>query len=70
MRSYTIALVAVLCLGLAPHNTKVFICTGPNAEAYHFSRNCRGLSNCKHTVKEVAKGDAIKLGRRICGWED
>jgi hypothetical protein len=50
---------------------KVYLCMSNAAEVYHYSRDCRGLSNCKHEIIEVSKEEAVNsYGRRICGWED
>lgn len=68
----TLSLAAVLCWGLAPAPTadNVYICTGPTAYAYHLSRSCRGLSNCKHSIETVSRSKAESAGRKLCGWED
>ncbi len=31
----------------------VYICGSKGAKKYHFSKTCRGLSNCKHEIKQV-----------------
>lgn len=52
-------------------NTKVFICVSEGAYAYHYKKNCRGLGNCKHEIKEVTLEEAFKKGKKkLCGWED
>ncbi|WP_300665152.1 hypothetical protein [Fluviicola sp.] len=48
----------------------VFICDSPNATAYHYKRDCRGLNNCKHEVKKTTVAEAEKIGLKLCGWED
>lgn len=51
-------------------NSTVYIC-GPNGAArYHFTKNCRGLSSCKHGIYTVSKSKAQELGLTLCGWED
>lgn len=45
---------------------KVYICTGSSATTYHASKNCRGLSSCKGSIKEVTKDEAISMKRRPC----
>lgn len=51
--------------------TYVYICDSDGAKKYHYSKNCRGLSNCKHTIKKVTLADAKKKGKKtLCGWED
>lgn len=68
----TLSLAAVLCLGLAPAPTAdtVYICTGPNATAYHLTQSCRGLGKCTHSIQAVTKAKAQGMGRTLCGWED
>ena len=55
------------------HSTKnqtVYICVSPNAPAYHFIRNCRGLNRCTHRIIQVSEIKAInKYNRRKCGYE-
>jgi hypothetical protein len=53
------------------NETMVYLCDSSSATAYHFNRNCRGLSNCKHEIIKVTKQDAIdNYERKLCGWED
>ena len=52
-------------------NTEVWICVSEGAYAYHFKKDCRGLSNCKHEIKKMTLQEAFKLGKKkLCGWED
>ena len=51
-------------------NSSVFICTGKYSKKYHYSKNCRGLSNCKSSVKSVSLQEAKNKNRTLCGWED
>ena len=50
--------------------TDVYICDSKNAKKYHFTKDYRGLSNCKHDIVKKSKADAQKLGLTLCGWED
>jgi len=50
--------------------TDVYICTGKYSKKYHYSKNCRGLSNCKSEIKKVYLNEAKHKGRTLCGWED
>lgn len=71
MRLLALSLGAALALAFArAPQGNVYICTGPNAEVYHYTRTCRGLNACKHDVVGVPKERAVELGRRLCGWED
>ena len=67
----------LLCAGLLGASftgiepTYVYICDSSNAHAYHYKKDCRGLSRCKHKVLKVTLEDAkAKHGRKLCGWED
>ena len=50
--------------------SKVWICTGKSAYAYHCDRNCSGLNKCRSEIKKVTLAQAKKLGRtkkcKIC----
>ena len=47
--------------------SKVWICTGTGAYAYHNNRACSGLNNCKATIIQVTEKEAIeKWGRKKC----
>lgn len=48
----------------------VYICTGKYSKKYHYVSDCRGLSNCKSSIKEVSLTEAKNIGRTLCGWED
>jgi hypothetical protein len=48
----------------------VYICKGKSAKRYHFTKECRGLTNCKAEIKKVTIEEAKKDGRTICGYED
>lgn len=44
----------------------VYICTGKYATTYHRSSKCRGLGNCKASVKSLSQSAAVKSGRKPC----
>jgi len=46
----------------------VYICTGQYAKAYHKSRNCRGLGNCRGDIKQVSIEEAKRMERTPCGY--
>ena len=48
----------------------VYICKGAYSKKYHYSKTCRGLSNCKATIEKTTISAAKNLGRTLCGWED
>ena len=47
--------------------TTVLICTGKYATKYH-SHKCKGLSNCKGTIKKITLSDAIDKKFTPCGY--
>ncbi|MBQ0151964.1 MAG: hypothetical protein KBS61_03610 [Chryseobacterium sp.] len=48
-------------------NDEVFLCDSEGGKKYHYSKNCRGLSNCKHKIIAVSLKKAITLGKGKCG---
>lgn len=48
----------------------VYIFVSKGAKRYHFTKTCKGLSNCKHTIKKVILNEAKGMGLTLCGWED
>ena len=50
--------------------SNVYICGPKGAKKYHFSKECRGLSNCEHGIYKTTLAEAKELGLTICGWED
>ena len=71
---HTLTLIAALVLlcGSATakikKSTKVYICTGKTANAYHTNPNCEGLDNCKGEIKQIKMKEAIKQGRHFCNF--
>lgn len=47
----------------------VYLCDSEGGKKYHYSKNCRGLSNCKHKIISVSLKKAISLGKGKCGYE-
>ena len=45
-------------------NSKVWICTGSSAYAYHSRRNCSGLNSCKGSIRQVTLDEAVKKYHR------
>lgn len=43
------------------NSKKVYICTGPNAYAYHLNKNCRGLKRCSCEIRHVSREEAKRL---------
>lgn len=51
-----------------PEGDMVYICTGRYSECYHCDEDCRGLSNCRASIKEITIEEAEEMGRRPCGY--
>ena len=49
---------------------EVYLCNSKTATKYHYIKNCRGLSNCKHEIIKVTLSKAKEQKRSLCGWED
>ncbi len=54
---------------IAPQ-TSVYLCDSTGGKKYHYSKTCRGLSNCQHEIIKVTLEEAKKRGKTLCGWED
>lgn len=48
----------------------VYICKGKSSVKFHYSSNCRGLSNCSTDIYKVSLSNAKQINRTLCGWED
>lgn len=48
----------------------VYVCDSEGGKKYHYTKNCRGLSNCEHTIIKVTLSEAKERGKTLCGWED
>ena len=47
-------------------NSKVWVCTGSNSKRYHAYNDCKGLSNCRASVKEISLQEAESMGCTPC----
>jgi hypothetical protein len=63
-------LTIVLFSGFINSVSNVVICEGKYSKKYHYSKSCRGLSNCKASIVKVTLTEVKKIGRTLCGWED
>lgn len=68
---FTVALISYPFVDISSSQDKsVYICKGKYSKKYHYSKSCRGLSNCKSSISKVSLSEAKKIGRTLCGWED
>lgn len=63
---------AALVLLSSSYNTAddVYICDSKGGKRYHFTKDCRGLSNCKAEIKKVTLSAAKESGKTLCDYED
>lgn len=45
---------------------KVYVVMSNTAHVYHSNRDCKGLQNATHKIKQVTVEEAKKMGRRPC----
>ncbi|WP_299436257.1 hypothetical protein [uncultured Maribacter sp.] len=65
-----LSLLLLFSFRIKKADTNVYICKGKGSKRYHYSKHCRGLSNCSTNVYEVTLSKAKGIGRTLCGWED
>jgi hypothetical protein len=64
-------LICFVGISFSQSDTTVYICNSKNSKAYHLSKECFALKNCKSEIKSVSKYDAVNTyGRTLCGHED
>ena len=69
-RPLTSALVEIPDSISVTNAATVYVCKSAGAKKYHYSSDCRGLKQCKHTIEKMEKKSAEALGLGLCGWED
>lgn len=47
-------------------DTMVYVCTGKGSYRYHRHSDCRGLNNCKGSIKRVTLQKAQSMKRTPC----
>lgn len=73
MKTLLFSFMLLLAVPLSTNcqSERVYICTGSSSKAYHRTSYCRGLNNCRASVKAVSKATAVQMGRvpcKICYW--
>lgn len=61
-----VIIISLLFLCPSISSKHVYICTGPNAYAYHKVNSCKGLRRCKGDIKEISLEQAKKENRKAC----
>ena len=70
MKKVILLLLLFTFASFTSSESDVYICVSKGAKRYHFTKTCKGLSNCKHTIKKVTLDEAKEMGLTLCGWED
>ena len=70
MKFLATLLIALLFASFPKAEKEVYVCGAKGAKKYHYSKSCRGLSNCKHKITQKKLSEAEALGLGLCGWED
>lgn len=55
-------------VGCADSRT-VYICNSKNARKYHYTANCRGLSDCQYRIVKTTLEIATRSNKTLCEWE-
>ncbi|ACU08123.1 hypothetical protein FIC_01679 [Flavobacteriaceae bacterium 3519-10] len=67
---YLLFLTFLLSAGANHSQSGVYLCDSDGGKKYHFTKNCRGLSNCQHEIIKVTLKKAQSLGKTLCGHEN
>ena len=74
MKQFLIALMSLLLYSTgsvdnsvwAEQSERVYVVMSQNAYAYHRTRDCQGLRNATHEIKEVSLEEAKEMNRKPC----
>lgn len=47
----------------------VYICNSKNARKYHYTAECRGLSDCQYRIVKTTLKSAVGSNKTLCDWE-
>lgn len=47
----------------------VYICNSKNARKYHYTADCRGLSDCQYRIVKTTLKSAVNSNKTLCDWE-
>jgi len=62
-----ILLISIYTFSSIPvQNSTVYVSVSTSAKKYHFSKQCRGLQRCTHTIKSTTIEGAKKSGYTVC----
>lgn len=63
----SLLIFALLTVGFfTPAQKKVYMCTDPKSQTYHYEELCKELEKCKFEVKSVKENEAQDQEKRLC----
>jgi hypothetical protein len=63
----SIALMAIIILtSFVPTQKKVYLCTDPKSQIYHYDELCKELEKCTFEIKEEKENEAKDQEKRLC----
>ena len=58
---------ATIVIGLSLRaQKKVYICTDPKTQVYHYEELCKELEKCKFEIKQIKENEANDQEKRLC----
>jgi len=69
MKTLSIFILLLAHINCAEDPSTVYICNSGKSKKYHYSQNCRGLSNCQSKIIKTTIEQAKKDDKTLCGWE-
>jgi len=69
MKSFLLLFGLLAAVGCTD-DTPVYVCNSGHAKRYHYRPDCRGLSNCTYTIKQMTRDEACQAGKTLCKFED
>ncbi|WP_443945121.1 hypothetical protein ACJVDH_19720 [Pedobacter sp. AW1-32] len=69
MKTLSIFILLLAHINGAEDPSTVYICNSGKAKKYHYTQNCRGLSNCQSKIIKTTIEQAKKDDKTLCGWE-
>jgi len=70
MKFLVTLLITFIMTSFSIEDKEVYLCGPKGAKKYHYTKSCRGLSNCKHEITKQKLSEAEAFGLTLCGWED
>lgn len=68
MKKTLLILFMISMISCNQNGEKVIVCTGKYSKRYHSSVLCKGIKNCKGSIKMITLNKAIESGKTACGY--